>query len=111
MNTPANDTRDLVGQILFSMNEDTFVKVKAVADKPDPIIEVGRLMTVIDLKNGEEVCAHFVEDIGEEFWPLEPDYPQEKIEAYLEAARVRDEVDAIMLEVTQEVLSYVPERG
>ncbi len=100
-----------IGQIFFFPRGDTFVKITAVADKPDPIIGVGCLMKFIDLRDGHEHGANFVEEIGEEFLPLPAGFAHEKIEIYLKARKDFEAARDILMDIDHEILLTYPIEG
>ena len=94
-----------VGKYFLFPRGDTIVQVTAVADEPDPLISSDRhLMEFIDLRTEQEHGAHFVQEIGTEFFPIPPGFPKEKIDAYVQASNARDDANDIMHEIHMELI-------
>jgi len=107
MSTPANDVYSLIGKTFFFPRGNTFVTIMKVATQALP--DFGYTpMTWKDLADGKEYGSNFVEEIGikGEFQPIPDDYPREKIDAYLEAVKIREEVYAIMMDVENDMITF-----
>ncbi len=100
------DNKNLIGQVFFFPRGITFIKVIDADNELDPILGKNHLMTFVDLRTGDEHGANFVEEIGEEFHQLPPNYPQDKIDAFLRAAKAKEEANQIMMDVEHEILLH-----
>jgi len=90
---------ELVGRLLFCRRTETFHRVKKINDPIPDAEDLGPTMTVHNLFFDQELKAVFVGDIGEDFWLIEADYPQEKIDKVHEFVRLRDEANPIITEL------------
>lgn len=97
-----------IGKFFLFPRGTTIVKVISVEDKPSLPDTDWHLMRFVDLRDGQEHGANFVEEIGDEFHPLPDDYPKEKIDAYVKAANDREDAADIMLDLEQEILLSGP---
>ena len=93
-----------VGEIFFFPRGNTFVKILSVEAKPSLPDCQWNILTYLNLKTGQEHGANFLEEIGEEFFPLPPGFTTARVEEYLTAAKEYEKAQQIMMDVDHEIL-------
>lgn len=95
-------TNNLNGRILFFPRGDTFFRIEAVL-MPEPEFTGNRRLKLIEWQSGKPHEAHFLSEIGKELILVDPDFPKEKIEQFLKAAKDRDAANTLMMDIDIEI--------
>ena len=94
--------KDLEGRILFNNERETFYEIVFIYPLT-PEFKPDREISVIDLATSEQHGACFLQNIGDAYILVSPDYPQSEIDKYLKAAKEHSAAFEIMLVITQDL--------
>ena len=100
--------QNVVGQTYFLARFHTFVRVisvqkELVPDQKDSDSVRSKAIVVQDLQSGSAMSGYVLDDLGSKLLPVPDGFGKEKVERYLEAARVYESAADTMMNLEVEL--------